>query len=70
MLSHSATCILLCAILFADRVWTARSSNYDNGPCFYEQRNDEKLVKIEGVRVSESTLDLQSSISLNFKVNT
>ena len=49
----SAVGILLCAILFADRASTARSSNHDDGPCFYEQRNDGKLVKIDGVRVSE-----------------
>ena len=53
----SATCILLCAILFADTASTARSSNHDDGPCFYEQRNDGKLVKIEGVRVSKNGQD-------------
>ena len=28
------------------------SQIYEDGPCFYEQRNDGRLLKIEGVKVS------------------
>ena len=50
----SETCILLCAILLADRASTVRSNSHpDDGPCFYEQRDDGKLIKLESVRVSE-----------------
>ena len=51
-----ATCIVLCVILL-DRLPTVQSSYYDDGPCFYEQRNDGKLLKIEGVRVSGKLKD-------------
>lgn len=50
----SGTCILLCAILLADKASAVQSNSHPvDGPCFYEQRDDGKLIKLESVRVSE-----------------
>ncbi|XP_028392549.1 transmembrane prolyl 4-hydroxylase-like [Dendronephthya gigantea] len=48
-----ATRFLLClALIELDKLPTVLGlQNYEDGPCFYEQSNDGKLFKIEGVKV-------------------
>ena len=49
-------CYLLCVIQF-EKLHASLGLHYDtfNGPCFYEQRDDGKLLKIEGVKVSSKS---------------